>query len=160
MRTVTIRSAFWTPGIIIAAALLEATFIVGAIIQPGQALMVLVFLPLLMCLVGWLRLRSVRLEITESMVRVLQGWYEPDEEAPRGDITAIHFFPRMISFRGPDVSEPIMMIVPNYTLRQMTLVAAELEVPLYDHTRWHGLRKVSRGRLVYDPASGPVGQRK
>lgn len=46
-----------------------------------------------------------------------------------------------------------MMIVPNWTLRQMIEVAGELGVPLFDHRRWLGMRMVDMGRLVYDPAS-------
>jgi hypothetical protein len=37
-------------------------------------------------------------------------------------------------------------------------LAALLEVRLYDHTRWFGMRRVDAGRLAYDPTPGPRGQ--
>ena len=98
--------------------------------------------------------RSIRLEITESVVRARQGKWRghPDLEVPRNDIRAIHYFPRIISFRGPD-DEPFMRIDSNYTLSQVRTVAELLRVPLYDHKRWLGLREASMGRLVYKPTA-------
>jgi hypothetical protein len=98
--------------------------------------------------------RSVRLKVSENTVLARQGGWRghPDLEVPRDEIRAIHYFSRVISFRGPD-DEPFMRIDPNYTLRQMTTVARLLGVPLYDHKRWLGLREVRMGRLVYDPTA-------
>jgi len=143
----TIRPGLLRPSILIAYAVLLGMFIAAAVIQPSQALLVLVGGPLIVAVIGWVRLRAVRLEITDSTVCVKQGWYLPEEQATRGDITAIHYFPRVISFRGPD-DEPMMKVAPNWTVRQMLGAAEELGVPLYDHRRWFGLRKVSVGRLV------------
>lgn len=119
--------------------------------RPDQVLWVLAGVGLAV-MIGWARLRAVRLEITDSVVRAKQGWYLPERQAAKGDITAIHYFPRVISFRGPD-RKPMMRVAPNWSLRQMLEVADELGVPLYDHRRWLGLRKVSTGRLVNHPAS-------
>jgi|SRR6516165_4552790 len=96
------------------------------------------------------------LEITESVVRAKQDWFLPENQVARSEITAIHYFPSLISFRGPD-HKPIMKVRPNWTLRQMLGVADELGVPLYDHRRWLGLRRARIGRLVNRPApSQPV----
>jgi hypothetical protein len=113
---------------------------------------VLVGGPLVIAVVGWARLRAVRLGITESVVRVKQGWYLPERQAARSDIRAIHYFPSAVSFRGPD-RKPIMKVAPNWTLRQMLEVADALAVPLYDHRRWLGLRSVTTGRLVNPPSN-------
>jgi hypothetical protein len=129
--------------------------------QPGEGVAMLM-LPVVTFLVVWgiLRLRPlpIRLEVTEGMVRARQGKWRgaPDMGAPRSEIRSIHYFPNLISFRGVDNNNSLMMIQPQYTLRQMRKVAAELHVRLYDHTRWLGLRTVDVGRLAYDPASGPV----
>jgi hypothetical protein len=127
-------------------------FIGAAVYRPGQALELLAGTLLAIAII-WARWRAIRLEITESVVRVKQGWYLPDKQVARSEIGAIHYFPRLISFRGPDRRTPIMKIAPNYRLRQMVEVANELAVPLYDHRRWLGLREVNTGRLVNRPAS-------
>jgi hypothetical protein len=132
-----------------AIAVLAGMFIAAAVYQPGQS-PVLLAGAVLVVVIGWVRVRAVRLEITDSVVQVKQGRYLPERQAARGDLTAIHYFPRLISFRGPD-GKPMMKVAPNWTMRQMLEVADELEVPLYDHRRWLGLRKVSTGRLVNHP---------
>jgi len=128
-----------------------------AVDQPGQAVVALM-IPVVICLIMGFRTRSVRLEISESVVRAKQGHWRghPDKQALRSEITSIHYFPRIISFRGLD-NKPIMMIDPNYTVRQMVRVASVLGVRMYDHTRWLGMRKtVNTGRLVYQLESGTV----
>jgi hypothetical protein len=45
------------------------------------------------------------------------------------------------------------MIDCNYTVRQMVRVAGVLKAPVYDHTRWFGMRTVDKGRVVYNPES-------
>jgi hypothetical protein len=115
--------------------------------------------PVVIGLFCWVVIRFMpdrtRLEVTESAVLSRQqGWrgtQKPDKQAARNEIRAIHYFPDMISFRGLD-NKPIMLINRNYTLAQMLKVAAELHVPLYDHRRWLGLRRIHIGRLAYNPA--------
>lgn len=133
----------------ILAMILAGMFIAAAVYRPDQwpglsAGAVLV------AVITWARLRAVRLEITDSVVRIKQGWYLPERQAARSDVTAIHYFPRVISFRGPD-GKPMIRVMPDWSLRQMLEVAVELGVPLYDHRGWLGLRKVSIGRLVDHP---------
>lgn len=121
--------------------------------------------PLPIYLITWVATRRVRLEITDRVVLARQaGWHgHPDKQVPRDAVTAIHYFPQFISFRGPNKKDTIMMIVPNYTPRQMVKVARVLDVPLYNHSRRLGLQKVSIGRLMYEPdhmagSSGGGGQ--
>jgi hypothetical protein len=136
-------------------AVLLGIYIALAVYQPDQALWLLAS-AVGVAIIAWVRLRAVQLEITESVVRARQGWYLPEKQAARSEIRTIHYFPSLISFHGPD-RKPIMKIAPNWTMRQMLEVADELGVPLYDHRRWLGLRKVSTGRLVNHPApSHPV----
>jgi len=128
-----------------------------AVDQAGQAVVALM-IPVVICLIIGFRARSVRLEISDSVVLAKQGHWRghPDKQAPRSDIRAIHYYPRLISFRGPD-NKPMMMIDPNYTVRQMVRVASVLGVRMYDHTRWLGMRKtVNTGRLVFQPEPGAV----
>jgi hypothetical protein len=139
----------WGPSALIMCAVLLGMLIALAVIQPEQVLWVLAT-AVGVAVIGWARLRAMRLEITESVVRAKQGWYLPEKQVARSEISAIHYFPRLISFRGPD-RKPIMKIAPNWTLRQMLEVADELAVPLYDHRRWLGLRWARIGRLVSHP---------
>jgi hypothetical protein len=148
---ITIRPAVWQPSIVIVWSLVVGMFVAAAVIWPGQAVTSLMFLPLLF-LIAWVRVRAVRLEITEGTVRARQGWYLPDKQVPRSQIRAIHYYPDVISFRGPD-RKPIMRTRSEWSLRQMIAVAAELSVPVYDNRRWHNLRTARVGRLVYDPAA-------
>jgi hypothetical protein len=147
----TIRPAVWQPGIVIVWSLVVGMFVAAAVIWPGQAVTSLMFLALLF-LIAWVRVRAVRLEITESAVRARQGWYLPDKQVSRSQIRAIHYYPDVISFRGPE-RKPIMRTRAEWSLRQMIAVAGELRVPVYDNRRWHNLRTARVGRLVYDPAA-------
>jgi hypothetical protein len=156
--TVAVRPGLWRPSVAIPWGVVVGLFIAGAISEfvggnPGQAAVALTA-PVLLFLLAALRARSVRLEVTESAVLARQGRWRghPDLEVPRNEIRAIHYFPRIISFRGPD-NEPFMRIDCNYTLRQMTKVADVLGVRLYDHRGSLGLREVRIGRLAYDPDS-------
>ena len=130
--------------------------IAGAVIWPGQVGWEFTGL-LLVGLMAWFPSRRVRLEVSAGVVLARQGRWrgEPDKQMPRAEVTTIHYFPQRISFRGLD-NKPVMIIMPNYTKRQMIKVAAELGVRLYDHTAWLGLRKVRIGQLAYDPRADAV----
>jgi hypothetical protein len=136
-----------SPSFFVLSAILVAMMVALTVLDPHQIVWWLVVLPLGVGVVGWFRLRSVRLEISESVVRATQGWYLPERQVARSQISAIHYFPRTISFRGPD-QKPIMKIAPGWTMRQMLEVADLLGVPLYDHRRWLGLRSATMGRLA------------
>lgn len=150
MRTIRPRP---NPGTWAMFAIFAGICIAIVVLQPHQVLVVLGGAALV-AVIGWARIRVIRLEITESVVRARQGWYLPDKKAARSDIGAIHYFPTLISFRGADRRTVIMKIAPAYSLGQMLEVAGELAVPLYDHRRWLGLREVKTGRLVNHPAPG------
>jgi len=151
----TIRSG-WRTSDVIAWSALVGMFVAFAVIWPSQAGTYLTG-PVLIGLVIWVRMRAIRLEIGESAVRARQGRWrgQRDGQVPRSKVRSIHYFPRMISFRGPN-NTPIMKIMSNYNLRQLRKVATELKVPLYDHTRWYGLREAREGigQLVYKPETG------
>lgn len=89
----------WRLSVVIPWAFLFGIFITGAILAPHQAIAALTA-PLLIGLISWAAVRRVRLDVTETVVR------------------AIHYLPRVISFRGPS-GESIMMIRAEYTKRQM-----------------------------------------
>lgn len=137
------------PSFFIWATILAGVLIAYAVAVPSNVLWVIVGV-VGTVIIGWARVRAVRLEITDTEVRARQGWYRPTKQVDRSDVRAIHFFPRVISFRGPD-AQPIMKLDPAWNMRQMLEVADELHVPLFDHRRWHGLREVSVGRLANDP---------
>jgi hypothetical protein len=157
----TVRVGLWRLSVVIPGGFMVGLCTFGAVSEflAGQlvAAVVALTVPVPIFLLIWVGTRSIRLEITESVVLARQGRFRghPDLEMPRSEIRAIHYFPRIISFRGQD-NKPFMRIDCNYTVRQMTKVAGILEVPLYDHKRWLGLREARIGRLVHDPASGPV----
>jgi hypothetical protein len=155
---ITIRPGPWQPVVVILLGLVSCLAIAGAVSEfiagnPLQGVFALLA-PVVILLIMLFRGRSVRLEVTDSVVLAKQGHWRghPDMQAPRNEIRAIHYFPRIISFRGPD-KKPIMMIDSNYTVRQMVRVAGVLNVPMYDHTRWLGMRTVDNGRLVCKPES-------
>lgn len=147
----TIRAGFRQPGTVIVWLALVALVVALAVLVPGQTA-VLLMAPPLLGLVAWFRVRAVRLEITESVVQARQGWYLPAMQVPRSRIRAIHYYPFVISFTGPE-RKPVMRTRADWTLSQMKAAAGELKVPLYDHRVSLGLREVRIGRLVYDPAS-------
>lgn len=158
--TRTVRPGNWRLSIVVPLAVVSGVCIAIGVVQltadqPAQAsFAAALWTPALFyCVINLLTLR-IRMEITESVVRARQGRWRghPDLEVPRHDVLAIHYFPRIISFRGPD-DKPFMRIDCNYTLRQVRAVAQLLRVPLYDHKRWLGLREARIGRLVYDPAA-------
>lgn len=152
MRTIRPRPG---PAAWVTIVILVAMFLAAAVWRPAAALWLLAG-AVLVVVIGWVRIRAVRLEITDSVVRIRQGRFVSEKVAARSDISALHYFPSLISFRGPD-GEPMMKIAPNWTLRQMLEVAGELGVPLYDHRRWCGMRTVSMGRLVNHSArSRPI----
>jgi hypothetical protein len=164
----TLWPGFWRFSNVILEAILVSLFIAIAVAyfvgdKPAEgvvALLIPVGLYLLGMVITRFRPRPIRLEVTESMVRARQGKWRgaPDMEALRSEIRSIHYFPNLISFRGADNNSSLMMIQPQYTLRQMRRVAAELHVRLYDHTRWLGLRGDREiGRLAYDPVPAPLG---
>jgi hypothetical protein len=91
---------------------LSGVFVAVGVIWPHQAVGALIT-PVVLVLLAWVRSRPIRLDVTESVVRVRQGRRSgPDKQVPRGDITAIHYFPNKISFRGPD-KEPILRLILN-----------------------------------------------
>jgi hypothetical protein len=83
MRTIRPRPG---PGAWAAIAILAGMFIAAAVYRPGQALGLLAG-AVLVVVIGWVRVRAVRLEITDSTVRVKQGRFLPEKEAARSDIT-------------------------------------------------------------------------
>lgn len=135
--------------VLILSAVLVGSFVAMGLYWPGYVLWLLLGL-LCVAVIYWARWRATQLEITEDLVRVRQGWNIPDRQAVSSEISAIHYFPQVISFRGPD-QKPIMKVAPSWPMRQMVDVANELGVPLYDHRAWLGLRKVKTGRLVNSP---------
>jgi hypothetical protein len=87
------------PGFFVLAAILAGVLIAYTVAVPRH------WVPVLLGAIGmviilWVRLRGVRLEITDTEVRARQGGYRPEKQVARGDVRAIHFFPRVISFRG------------------------------------------------------------
>ena len=157
-KPMTLRPGVRRLGVVITYGVLLGVFVAFAVIalaagQPGQAVVSLLT-PVTIGLIAAFRVRKIRLEVTEDVVRV-QGRLRSDNgQVPRSQIRAIHYFPSMVSFRGPD-GESFWTIKPEWTVRQMVKVAAMLEVPLYDHRRWLGWRMALIGRLVYDPAPAP-----
>lgn len=135
--------------VFILSAVLVGSFVAMGLYRPGYVLWLLLGL-LCVAVIYSARWRATRLEISEDLVRVRQGWNIPDRQAVRSEITAIHYFPQVISFRGAD-QKPIMKVAPSWPMRQMLDVADELGIPLYDHRIWFGLRKVKTGRLVNTP---------
>src|ERR1700722_15439740 len=82
----------------------------------------------------WLMLRPIRLEITETEVRVKEGWSRAPlgkKEAFRSEIRSIHYAPKAVSFRGAD-GQPLMETSGIWTLPDMVRAAEVLRVPLYD----------------------------
>lgn len=156
----TIRPAVWRAGNVVSAAVIVVPCVTVAVFQPRWAVVALAC-PVLILLMAWPLWRLTRLEITETEVRAKQRAVrgQADEQATRSEIRAIRYYPTGISFRGPD-DQSLMKAADAWTMRQMVMVAGELRVPLYEHRGLLKLEELSEGRLVYDPASGPVVQQK
>jgi hypothetical protein len=158
---ITIRPTFWRPGSVFWVVVIGGFCLSPVVFQAG-AFPELAGLGVLaaMALMVWLGTRSAGLEITETEVRARHGWSHGPvgkKEAFRSEIRSIHYRPRQVSFRGAD-GRSLMEASDMWTVADMVKAAAELRVPLYDD-RVEGVlraRELSEGRLVYDPASGPV----
>lgn len=145
----TIRFNIWQMGGLIGYGITTAIGVVAAVF--GGTVMLL--LPVMVIVLVWIFSRMVRMEITATVVRAKQWQGQGDVEAPRDAIREIRYFPLMISFRG-EGDEPLMEPRPHWTLRQMTMLANELSVPLYDHRGLLGLEELKVGRLVNDQVLG------
>ncbi|GAA5197444.1 hypothetical protein GCM10023322_68720 [Rugosimonospora acidiphila] len=107
---------------------------------------------LLRWLLTWALWRWIRLEITETTVRVRLSYFRRNRpiQVGRSRIRAIHYDPFRISFCGPNGSL-LMWTKADWSLKQMIAVAAELQVPIYDNRRCLNLLPKRVGRLVYNP---------
>jgi hypothetical protein len=158
----TIRPRFLRPGIMIPLGAIACFFVAAVVFDPSVPAVMGFVLFVLAHLLAWSLTRRIRLEITETEVRARQGGWsdQNDKRAPRSEIRAIRYYPKRISFRGPD-DQPLMEPpVDSWTVREMLKAAEVLQVPLYDHGGRYGLEEVSEGRLAYDPATGPAARRK
>jgi hypothetical protein len=156
----TLKAAFWRTSLVVLLVVMIGAAVPPAFFGPHPERWALL-IPVAVVLVCWLRMLPIRMEVTDALVRAKQGRWrgQPDMEVPRSEISGIHYFPTVISFRGLD-NKPIMKLVPHWSLRQILKVATELDVRLYDHRGFLGLKSLSIGRLVYDPASGLLARRK
>jgi hypothetical protein len=145
----TVRPTVWQPVIIIPWSVLVGGALVGAVFLQGGVSFLAVLL--VMFLTGWAWSQAIRLEITSDAVRVRMFWFEPRTQVARSQIRAIHYYPAILSFRGPD-GEPAMRTRCEWSLKQMITVAAELRVPGYDNRGRSKLLGVRMGQLVYNPA--------
>jgi hypothetical protein len=96
-----------------------------------------------------------RIVITEDVVRYDQGPLVPKPEVARQDVRAVRRHPWTVAFCGPD-GRHILTIGGHWTVNQLTEIAGMLEVPLFDHRIWYGLRSVKKGRLIAS-ADGQAG---
>ncbi len=107
---------------------------------------------LVLWLFGWVRVRAIRLEVTKTAVSVKRGRFAltTTRQVARSQIRAIHYYPDVISFRGPD-GRPLMRTRADWSLKQMIAVATELQVPVYDNRQCLNLLRARVGQLVYKP---------
>jgi hypothetical protein len=155
-----IKPTFWRPGNVVSAVFIGGCCLIPALFllsSPAAAIGPACLA--VSALIVWLLMRPIRLEITETEVRAKQGWSRAPlgkTEAFRSEIRSIHYAPNRFSFRGSD-GQTLMETSDIWTLPDMVRAAEALGVPLYDNRLGRlGAREASEGRLVYDPASGPV----
>jgi hypothetical protein len=147
----TVRPTWWQPSIVIYWAIVAGSCVVAAVLRwPGGDYSFGALL--LLWLLAWARVRTIRLDITEKVVRRQRGLVGPDKyrQVARSRIRAIHYYPNMISFSGPG-GRPLMRTKAEWSLKQMVAVAAELQVPIYDNRRFLNLLPARVGRPVYKP---------
>jgi hypothetical protein len=126
-----IRCKMWQAGMMVTVGIVTALCVVPIFFSLGTA--PLLALPPIFVVGNWLMLLLVRVEITESTVRIQQmAKGRADLEVPRSEVRAIHFYRGQLIFQGPD-REPVMEPVAQWPLKQMQEVADVLGVPLYDH---------------------------
>lgn len=148
----TVRPTWWQPAIVIVWSILLGSGIVVAVLVPaGTKLLGVV---VLLGLVAWLRTRAIRLEVTAGTVGVRLSRFRPPEQVDRGVIRAIHYYPDIITFRGPENSV-VMRMRAEWSLKQMIQVAKVLRVPVYDNRSRLKLVRARMGTLVYDPFDDP-----
>lgn len=145
----TVRPTPWRPAVMIPCSILFGMFGAGAVLFPGG--LVLLWIPPLASLMFWACWCAIRLEVTADEVWFKMGWLGSNRRVRRSQIRAIHYYPDVISFRGPD-GRPLTRTKSEWSLQQMIAVGAELQVPVYDNRRCLGLLQAKVGRLVYEPS--------
>jgi hypothetical protein len=147
----TLTPTWWQPSIVLSWSWLVVVCGVAAATQPDgyYSFGALLLLWLLAYAAG----RSIRMEVTETMVRVKRGWLRgnPVREVARSRIQAIHYYPKTITFRGP-AGGLVMRTKAEWSLKQMIAVAAELQVPVYDNRQCLNLLPAKAGRLAFSPS--------
>ncbi|HET9173515.1 MAG TPA: hypothetical protein VFN97_29050 [Actinospica sp.] len=148
----TVRPTWWQPVIVVLwSILLGSGIVIAALVPAGANLLGAV---LFLGLLAWIRTRAIRLEVTERTVGVRQSRFRPARQVARDRIRAIHYYPDIITFRGPD-NRSVMQVRAEWSLTQMIEVAAVLRVPVYDNRRCLKLVRARLGNLVYDPFDDP-----
>lgn len=149
----TVRPTWRQPSIVIIWSILTGLCVAASILLPGGDSSFGVLLVL--WLFGWIHVRAIRLEVTETEVLVKRGrlWLTKTRQVTRSQIRAIHYYPDVVSFRGPSGS-PLMRTRAEWSLKQMIAVAVELQVPVYDNRQCLNLLRTRVGQLVYKPSEG------
>jgi hypothetical protein len=143
-------SAPWLqPGSSLGLAALAALFAVGAVARPQQAAWS-VGAFFFGAAIAAARLAATRLVITDSEVRYDQGWFLRSRKAQRAQIRSIRQFAWYLGFLGSD-GKSVLWVAGHWKMSQLTHMAEVLDVPLFDHRGWLGLRSVKKGRRVSVP---------
>ncbi|WP_157436250.1 hypothetical protein [Actinospica robiniae] len=150
-----ITPTWWQPSIVISWGVLAGGCVEAAVSEPHGVYSFGALL--LLWLLAWAAGRSIRLEVTEAEVIVTRGYVRMQSNVPRrvarSRLGAIHYYPKVITFCGPD-GTLLMRTKAEWSLKQMITVAAELQVPIYDNRRFLHLVPRRTGRLAYDPVYG------
>lgn len=149
----TVTPTWWQPSIVLSWSWLVVVCAVAAFTQPKGYFSFGALL--LLWSLAYAAVRSIRMEVTETVVRVKRGWWRgnPIREVARSRIRAIHYYPKTITFCGP-AGGPIMRTKAEWSLKQVIAVAAELQVPVYDNRQCLNLLPTKVGRLAYSPSYG------
>lgn len=149
----TVTPTWWQPSIVLTWSWLVLVCAIAAATEPDGPYSFGALL--LIWLLTYGAVRSIRMEVTETMVRVKRGWLRgnPVREVARSRIRAIHYYPKTITFCG-EAGGPIMRTKAEWSLKQVIAVATELQVPVYDNRRFLHLLPTRAGRVVFNPSHG------
>jgi hypothetical protein len=152
----TIRMSWLQPGAFVPLAGLACMFAVLSVARPSASIAYAIGFAVIAAMVG-AQIMATRIVLTGSLVVFDQGRLTPKQQASRQRISAIRIFPLYVVLSDSSRNR-ILTIGGHWAMKQLLKIASVLEVPIYDHRGWSGLRSVKEGRLVTTTDSTAVTQ--
>jgi hypothetical protein len=144
--TVIIRASWFQPAGLAIFAVLLGFFVFLSVAEPHDAVVYALFFLAILAM-GGAQLAVTRVVITGDTVVFDQGRFTPKRQAARHRLRSVQCFPLRTAL-ADSYGEQVLPIYFHLSMKQLQGLAITLNVPLYDHRRWLGLRSAQEGRLI------------